>query len=61
MGVTSLEFKKLLTPSRLDLDDSLAASASSCSSWILALAVVRSRGYSIITSLSSCCFLRKEP
>jgi hypothetical protein len=31
MGVTSLEFRKLLTPSRLELDDSLAASASSCS------------------------------
>ena len=59
MGVTYLELKKLLTPKIFDVDDSLTA--SSCISWILALAVVNNRGSSIISSYSSLPFLKKEP
>lgn len=59
MGVTYLELKKLLTPNKLDVDDSLTA--SSCNSWILALAVVSNRGSSIISYYHSLLFLKNEP
>jgi hypothetical protein len=58
MGVTYLELKKLLTPKKLDVDDSLTA--SSCISWIFALAVVSNRGSSISSSYYSLFFLKKE-